>query len=187
MKKVDYFQKAGIKIPRLNQIGILVPDIPAAAVHYSKLLGIGPWFRSKTIRHDVTFRDQPIRLDLDIVMAFRGGMEYELIQVLDGDDCIYTDLIRKTGGGIHHLGVVVRGFDEKLAGIQQAGIRVIQSGAIRTKGGAVTQYAYLDTVAQCGIITELIETKLMGVHAPQNRLMMQMGRLTGDVEMVKIV
>ncbi|MFZ2632787.1 MAG: hypothetical protein WA081_04945 [Desulfosalsimonadaceae bacterium] len=49
----------------------------------------------------------------------------------------------------------------------------------------MTKYAYLDTVAQCGIITELIETKLMGIHVPQNSLMMYIGLVTGDVEMLR--
>jgi len=96
-----------INFPKLNQIGILVKDIPEAAEHYSKLLGVKPWFRSKTVRHEVIFQDKPITLDLDIVIAFRGGMEYELIQVLGGDECIYSDLLRKNGGGIHHLGAIM--------------------------------------------------------------------------------
>jgi len=113
-------------------------------------------------------------------------MEYELIQVKGGDECIYSEMLRKSGGGIHHLGSVVWDFDGKLAKVRAAGIHVIQSGTITTKGAAVTKYAYLDTVARCGIITELIETKLMEIHVPQNRLMMAIGRITGDVEMLRI-
>ncbi|MDA8403590.1 MAG: hypothetical protein M0Z56_05240 [Desulfobacteraceae bacterium] len=60
---------------------------------------------------------------------------------------------------------------------------MIQPGTITTKGAAVTRHAYLDTIEQCGIITEWIGTKLMGIHVPQNRLMMSIGRVTGDVEM----
>ncbi len=106
-----------MNFPKINQIGILVKDIPKAASYYSKLLGIGPWFRSKTARHDLVDQGKPIRLDLDIVIAFRGGMEYEL---------------------------------------------------------------------QCGIITELIETKLKGIYVPQNRFMMYIGLVTGDVEKLRI-
>ncbi|MFZ2632786.1 MAG: VOC family protein [Desulfosalsimonadaceae bacterium] len=84
MNQNSPFTMNGINFPKLNQIGILVKDIPEAAAYYSKLLGIGPWFRSKTIRHDLVFRDKPITLDLDLVIAFRGGMEYELIQVRGG-------------------------------------------------------------------------------------------------------
>jgi catechol 2,3-dioxygenase-like lactoylglutathione lyase family enzyme len=182
MNQAAAFKLKGMNFPKLNQIGILVKDISESAAYYSKLLGIGPWFRSKTVRHDLVFRDKPITLDLDLVIAFRGGMEYELIQVRGGDECIYSEMLRKNGGGIHHLGAVVWDFDGKLARVKEAGIGVIQSGTITTKGAAVTKYAYLDTIAQCGIITELIETKLMGIHVPQNPLMMTIGRVTGDVE-----
>ena len=185
MKQAEPSNINGINFPKLNQIGILVKDIPEAAAYYSKLLGIGPWFRSKTVRHDLVFRDKPITLDLDLVIAFRGGMEYELIQVRGGDECVYSEMLRKNGGGIHHLGAVVWDFDGKLAKVREAGITVLQSGTITTKGAAVTKYAYLDTVDQCGIITELIETKLMGIHVPQNPLMMAIGRITGDVEMLR--
>lgn len=175
-----------MNFPKINQIGILVKNIPEAASYYSKLLGIGPWFRSKTARHELFYQGKPIRLDLDIVIAFQTGMEYELIQVKDGDECIYSETLRKNNGGIHHLGSIVYDFDGKLDAVKKAGIGIIQSGTIVTKGSAVTRYAYLDTVAQCGIITELIETKLKGIYVPQNRFMMYIGLVTGDVEKLRI-
>ena len=186
MNQANVFHIEGMNFPKMNQIGIVVKNIPESASYYSKLLGIGPWFRSNTVKHEVVFRDKPISLDLDLVIAFQGGMEYELIEVKDGDECIYPEILRKNGGGLHHLGAVVSDFDGKLAKVREAGIGVIQSGTITTKGRAVTRYAYLDTVAQCGIITELIETKLMGIHVPQNKLMMGIGRITGDVEMLRV-
>lgn len=124
-----------MNFPKINQIGILVEDIPGAAKYYSKLLGIDPWFRSKTVKHDLVFRGKPISLDLDIVIAFRGGMEYELIQVKGGDECIYSETLRKNGGGIHHLGSIVYDYDGKLDKVKKAGIDVIQSGTITTQGG----------------------------------------------------
>lgn len=176
-----------MNFPKMNQIGILVKDIPKAAAYYSQTLGIGPWFRSKTVKHEVAYRGKPINLDLDIVIAFRGGVEYELIQVKGGDECIYSGMLRKNDGGIHHLGAIVHGFDKKLDQIKKAGVSVLQSGTITTKGAAVTRYAYLDTVAQCGIITELIETRLKGIfYVPQNKAMMYVGLATGDVERLRV-
>jgi methylmalonyl-CoA/ethylmalonyl-CoA epimerase len=174
-----------IKLSNSNQLGILVPNIPKAVVYYSKILNIGPWFRSKTVKHEAFYRGRQISLDLDIVLAFQGGMEIELIQVKGGDECVYSDLLRKSGGGIHHLGFLVSSYDARLANMKEAGIGVLQSGAIFTKGSAVTRYAYLDTTEQCGIITEIIETKLMGLLMPHSRLIMSIGCMTGDVERIK--
>ncbi len=174
-----------IKLSNSNQLGILVPNIPKAVLYYSKILNIGPWFRSKTVKHEAFYRGRQISLDLDIVLAFQGGMEIELIQVKGGGKCVYSDMLRKSGEGIHHLGFLVSSYDFRLARLKEAGIGVLQSGSIFTKGSAVTRYAYLDTIKQCGIITEIIETKLLGLLMPHSRLIMGIGCLTGDVERVR--
>jgi hypothetical protein len=83
-----------------------------------------------------------------------------------------------TGGGIHHVGSLVLSYDSKMKRVHEAGIQILQSGVIKTRGGATTRYAYLDTVKQCGIITELIETRLYKIPVPQNRLFMEIGCLT---------
>jgi hypothetical protein len=174
----------GIKLPKVGQIGIVVPDIGKAVRHYSEFLNIKPWFRSKTISNDVTFKGESFPLKLDIALAFSGGMEIELIQMLTDRECIYSDIMKKEGGGLHHIGMMVYGFDRKLEQMKSAGIGVIQSGVIRTVGGAVTRYAYMDTIPTCGIISEIIESKLMGIPVFHNNFMMHVGRLTGDIDLI---
>lgn len=186
MELPDISTISRIKLSNSNQIGILVKDIPRAVAYYSKILNVGPWFRSNTVENEVFYRGKPIQLDLDIVIAFQGGMEIELIQVISGDENVYSELLRKSGGGIHHLGFVVSGYDTKLAKMKKAGISVLQSGAIITKGSAITRFAYFDTTEQCGIITEIIETKLLGLRMPHGKLIMNIGCMTGDVERVKV-
>jgi hypothetical protein len=63
---------------------------------------------------------------------------------------------------------------------------VIQSGVIKTVGGAVTKYAYMDTVSTCGIISEIIESKLIGIPVFHNNFMMHVGRLTGDIDLIRL-
>ncbi|MEJ5361569.1 MAG: VOC family protein [Spirochaetota bacterium] len=173
-----------IKLPAINQLGILVKDIHEAVKNYTCILGIGPWFRSKTVKHEVFFRGKPITIDVDIVLAFHKGIEIELIELKGGDECIYTNLITTSGGGLHHAGSLVLSYNQGMKRVRESGIKVIQSGVIVTRGGAVTRYAYLDTVKQCGIITELIETRLYGIPVPQNKFFLEIGCLTGDVEKI---
>jgi hypothetical protein len=90
------------------------------------------------------------------------------------------------GGGIHHLGFTVSGYDKKIEKMKANGIELLQSGVITTKGAAVTRYAYLDTIKQCGIISEFIVTTLKGLRMPHGKLIMDIGCLTGDVERVKV-
>jgi hypothetical protein len=43
----------GVKLPKISQIGIVVPDIGKAVHYFSKFLNIKPWFRSKTTSKEV--------------------------------------------------------------------------------------------------------------------------------------
>ncbi len=176
----------GVKLSKVSQIGIVVPDIGKAVGYYSKLLNIRPWFRSKTKSNDATFKGESFPLELDIALAFSGGVEIELIQMLTDRECIYSDIMKKQGGGLHHIGAMVWGFDQKLEQMKVAGIGVIQSGVIKTVGGAVTKYAYMDTVSTCGIISEIIESKLVGIPVFHNNFMMHVGRLTGDIDLIPL-
>ncbi len=185
MGLLDISGLSPIRLPNVNQIGILVPNIPEAVAYYSKLLNIGHWYRSNTVKHEAIYRGKPISPDLDIVLAFQGAVEIELIQVNHKDECVYSDILRKSGGGIHHLGFTVSGYDKKLDQMKRNGVEVLQSGAITTKGSAITRYAYLDTIKQCGLISELIVTTLKGLRMPHGKLIMEIGCLTGDVERVK--
>ncbi|MCX8123728.1 MAG: VOC family protein [Spirochaetes bacterium] len=186
MHNIDsYYTQPNIRLPAINQLGIVVQDITQAVKNYTNILGIGPWFRSKTVSHQAIFRGKPITIDVDIVLAFHKGIEVELIQLKGGDECIYSQLIAQSGDGIHHVGSLVLSYNQGMKRVKDAGIEVIQSGVIITQGGAVTRYAYLDTVKQCGIITELIETRLYGLPVPQNKFFMEIGCCTGDVEKVQ--
>ena len=176
----------GVKLPKVSQIGIVVPDIGKAVRYYSKFLNIKPWFRSKTTSNDAAFKGESFSLELDIALAFSGGVEIELIQMLTDRECIYSDIMKKQGGGLHHIGAMVRGFDKKLEQMKAAGIGVIQSGVIKTVGGAVTKYAYMDTVSTCGIISEIIESKLVGIPVFHSIFMMHIARLTGDIDLITL-
>jgi hypothetical protein len=173
-----------VKLPQVSQIGIVVPDIGKAVHYYSDFLNIKPWFRSKTLSNDATFQGESFPLGLDIALAFSGGMEIELIQMLTDRECIYSEILRNQRGGLHHIGTMVRGFDQTLARMKTAGIGVMQSGVIKTVGGAVTKYAYMNTVSTCGIISEIIESKLFGIPVFHNNFMMHVARLTGDIDLI---
>jgi hypothetical protein len=80
----------------------------------------------------------------------------------------------------------VTGYDKKIEQMKANGIAVLQSGVITTKGSSITRYAYLDTIKQCGIISEFIVTTLKGLPMPHCKLIMDIGCITGDVERVKV-
>ncbi len=73
MKQPDISNISQMKLPNVNQIGILVKDIPEAVAYYAKLLNIGTWYRSNTVKHETIYRGKPIDVEADIVIAFQGG------------------------------------------------------------------------------------------------------------------
>ena len=60
MKQPDIRSISRMKLPNVNQIGILVKDIPEAVAYYTKLLNIGNWYRSNTVKHEAIYRGNPI-------------------------------------------------------------------------------------------------------------------------------
>jgi hypothetical protein len=157
-----------------------------AVSRFSGTFGIGPWFRPHVA--NVQHRDKgvrPITIDLDIVMAFSGDIQYELIHPRGGDRSLYLEHLDRHGEGVHHLGFYVSDIERRLAAARELGIGVLQSGFIGSAGragGSVTDYAYLDTAKDGGIIFELIRTRFLGLTIGMSRLWFETGALLGDLE-----
>jgi len=84
------------------------------------------------------------------------------------------------------MGFLVSGFDKKMKRLRDAGVEPVQYGTLKSAGGAVTRFAYLDTIDTCGTITELIETKLFGITMNMSSFTMGLGCLTRDCSRVKL-
>ena len=50
----------------------------------------------------------------------------------------------------------------------------------------MTKYAYMDTVSTCGVISEIIESKLVRIPVFHNNFMMHVARLTGDIDLIPL-
>jgi catechol 2,3-dioxygenase-like lactoylglutathione lyase family enzyme len=196
-RKIPYRRKQSdtdpwmiLALPQVRQIGIVVEDVPKTARFYSKVYGIGPWFRSKfTDEQHYLSGKRPIHFDLDIALAFAGKVQYEIIEHKGGDRSIYVDHLEKHGEGVHHLGFYVDDFDKSLASCRNCGIRVLQWGVLKSSGnlgGSTTKYAYLDTRRTGGVIFELIETRAMGMKIKPSRSWFELGAAVGDLEKMRI-
>jgi len=174
-------------MPKVRQIGIVVADIEEAMKQYSRLMNASTWYRVKVAETEVYYRSRKIELELDLVLAYSGKTQLELIKVISGERNIYSDFLKEYAkGGIHHLGFLVNDFDKRLARMQTMGMEVLQHGIITSQGKAITKFAYFDTVPDTGYIIEIIETKLKGIPVSQSRMMMELGVLTGDVNKIKL-
>jgi hypothetical protein len=166
---------------KVGQIGMVVRDAKRSAEYFSKLYNIKPWFQAKLAEKETFYRGKQIDLDAEILIGFCGGVEIELIQINNDVETIYSDILKKQDGGIHHIGFFINGYDSKLAAMKTLGVEPLQWGTLKTTGGAVTRYVYFDTIETCGTITEYIETKFLGLSIPHTQFMVKISALTGDV------
>ena len=174
-----------LKMPAMGQLGMVVEDMQASLGYYATLLNIRPWYQASIVKSEFHYEGRPIELELDIALGYSGALQFELIQVIRGDRNIYSDFISARKQGIHHIGFVVSDIAAKIETMKAAGFEPVQHGVLETRGKAITRFAYFDTIDRCGYITELIQVTLFGINVGMSRPMMKIGRLLGDVRIIK--
>lgn len=185
VKESDEALFKDLRMPRICQLGLVVNSIDKSMEFYNRFLGMKPWYRGNFSEMETVYDGQEIDIRIDIVFAYSGKLMIELIEVKGGDDNIYSKHLRENGEGLHHLGVEVSDYDFKLKQARQMGIEPIQSGKIKSKSGAITKFAYLDTVPHCGYPIELIETRKFGVAVGMSHMMIMLGCLLGETTRLK--
>jgi len=83
-----------IKLPNVNQIGHSCEGHPGSVAIY-KTPQHRHWYRSNTVKHEAIYRGNPIDPEVDIVLAFQGGVEIEIIQVKGKKENVYSDMLGK--------------------------------------------------------------------------------------------
>lgn len=180
MHDVDLSSLKELNLPRIYQLGLVVRDMAQAVAFYSKFMGIKPWYRGEVGEQKTFFRREEIEMEVDMVFGYSGRLMVELIEVREGPANIYSEHLEQEGEGLHHLGVEVAGFDKYMRQVEAMGIEVIQHGYVKSKGGAMSKLAYLDTTPYCGYPIELMETRLFGVPVGKAEFWMRVGCLLGD-------
>jgi hypothetical protein len=144
-----------LKLERLVQIGIVVPDLDKTTGLLNSLFGIGP-FRSVVWpnRPESKYQHRGVEEHILLSQAFvqLGQVEIELIQPLEGERNAYKEFLDQTGGGIHHVLFEVKDIDSVLRALAESGVTVLQSGTGIRPG---TRWALLDTQEMLGFLVEL--------------------------------
>jgi methylmalonyl-CoA/ethylmalonyl-CoA epimerase len=144
-----------LKLERLVQIGIVVPDLHKTTRLLDSLFGIGP-FRSVVWpdRAESKYQHRGVEEHIRISQAFvqLGQVEIELIQPIEGERNAYKQFLDHTGGGIHHILFEVNDIDPVLQTLAESGVTVLQSGTGIRPG---TRWALLDTQELLGFLVEL--------------------------------
>lgn len=135
------------------QNGYVVRDWRVAAEHWSRVLGVGPFFVTEHIQFEhCMYRGQAAPIDVSVAIAYSGDLQIELVQQHNDTPSIYRDYLDAYGEGLQHVGALVDSVDGVLAAGGWHGA-VIQRG--ETKAGQ--RFAYVDIGCHPGGMLELIE------------------------------
>ncbi|MHA1229733.1 MAG: VOC family protein [Candidatus Helarchaeota archaeon] len=147
----------GLKIEKIDQIGIIVENCEAVAKFLEDFLGIGPFQFFDRGVDDFYYKEKWNKIHIKNALCRLNNIQLELIEVVKivEGSCLQKDFLDEHGPGIHHIGIYVEDLEEALKTAENLGIKVIQRGA--TKG--LLNWAYLDTEKSLGFVVEFIELK----------------------------
>jgi len=156
---LDYTQRHGLPDP--SQIGCVVPDVKAAAKSLEKN-GVGPFFL--VAENPKFWIEKGVKKEFHgrLGLGYHKGMEIEIIEPGRGSDFYKQGLEESGQPSIHHLGFQVKNLDrwiEKLGGTKKVWVK----GQIASPF-LFTDFAYMDTIKDAGIIIELVSMKAFGLH-----------------------
>ncbi|NWK98298.1 methylmalonyl-CoA epimerase [Sphingobium lactosutens] len=130
----------------------VVEDIDRA-MHNWVSAGVGPFHVVRRAQvQDLRYRGEPAQVDFSVAIAQSGPMQIELIQQHDDHPSHYRDVYAPGEEGFHHVCRYTADFDADLADhAARGGIAAVtgRSGDMR--------FAFLDTRATLGCMTEIIE------------------------------
>lgn len=141
----------------IRQNGYVVRDMEAALDHWTRVLGVGPFFYFERVPIErFRYRGEPSDLDVSIALGNWGALQIELICQRNDAPSMYRDFLAAGHEGLQHVAVWTEDLDVELDRIEKATGRrfdVGQSGEIGENG----RFAYLDTEAHAGTIVEVSE------------------------------
>lgn len=140
---------ASVHVP--TQIAWVTPDLDATETALTGLLGVRKWVRIPGVHFApdrCSYLGVPADFVADISLSYLGDMQLELISPVRGQN-IYSDFLRDSGPGLHHICTEADSpeqFDAELGRAAARGAVVVQQGVM--PGGI--RFAYL-SAPQAGV------------------------------------
>jgi hypothetical protein len=147
--------------PDVRQLGIVVADVEAAAAELEHK-GLGPFFIAADTLDMWNERGKNKTFSGKVGLACHKGYEIELLESGKGSN-FYKSCVDKKGRMVlQHLGFSVKDVDSWTLKLENSGNKTWVRGRIKSLG-LVTEFAYVDTLKQAGIIMELIDMRYLGI------------------------
>jgi methylmalonyl-CoA/ethylmalonyl-CoA epimerase len=132
-----------MNIEGLAHVAVAVKDLEAAVRLFVDVLGF-----------ELIGRESVEHMQVDVAILESGGFHLELIHPTGGDSGV-ARFLEKRGEGLHHIALNVRGIEESLKTLEEAGVSLIDSTPRVGAGGA--QVAFLHPRSCFGTLIELCE------------------------------
>lgn len=140
---------------RIIQYAWVVPSLEAAARHWHAATGIGPFLVNRDIAVEGQLhRGRSGSTRFSTAVAQHGDVQIELVTQLDDAPSVYRDTVPAGRTGFHHTAFLSADFDADRAAFLKRGHELAAEGRF-----GPMRYAYVDTVAKLGHMTEIIEDK----------------------------
>ncbi len=148
------------------QIAYVVADLDEAIDHWTRAMGVGPFFEFPLPFpfESLSVNDAPVPLDLPLIagvaVSYSGDTMIELIEPGSADST-YREFLESGRTDVHHFGTWVDDIDATLRHARDQGVPVVLEGSLPP-----SRFAYLDT-ARDGLspLIEVIEPRPMMIKA----------------------
>jgi hypothetical protein len=137
---------------RFFQLGFVVDDVLAAASRWAQVFGIGPFHVLPRIQPPCTYRGVDTEIDMQVATAQAGPVQIELIAQYCERPSVYRDLFAAHESGFHQLATLTTDYAARKASFEALGYEVACEFVVRGQ-----HVGYVDTVADFGFFTEVIE------------------------------
>ena len=137
---------------RMFQVGFVVDELVAAAGRWARTFGIGPFHVLPARESMCRYRGEESPFEMQVAVAQAGPVQIELIAQLCDRPSVIRHVFAHGESGLHQMCTVTRDYDGKCAHYVAQGYELV--GEIT---GPTQRIAYIDTFADFGFITEVVE------------------------------
>lgn len=131
----------------------IVRDLSKAMDHWTRTYNIGPFFVIPHAKIEgLRYRGRPSTMDYSGALAFQGTMMIELIEQHDDSPSVYNESGNSADQFFHHICGVTSEFDKLYGSFVETHVTAAMEGSF-----GATRFAYFDTVASIGCMTEFVE------------------------------
>ena len=140
------------QIGPVMQIAFVPDDFDAALDHWTRVMGVGPFFLLENIRlEEMRYLGEPSDAVFSIALAYWGDLQIELIRQENSARSLYRD--RPNGGAMHHVCVLTEDLTSARRVAVDVGAEVLVEAKVGVDGGVI----YVDSKGFPGGIVEVLQ------------------------------